>query len=181
MGFLSFAVAHGFHNWLPKILETGGLSPKMAGFAASLPPVVAIPTLLVVPRLVEPHSRGKIVALMAFVTAIAVVIVTTTSDRILITGLVLFGISFCPVIPLSMLILMELPEVSSRYMGSVGGMFFCAGEIGGVVGPFIIGALRDLTGNFLVGAFFLAGLSGIICVLGLTVRPGLSHVHELGD
>lgn len=181
MGFLSFAISHGFNDWLPKILETGGLSPKMAGFAASIPLVVAIPTLFAVPRLVAPRSRGKIIALVALTTAIAVMVVATTWNVFLIAGLVLYGVSFCTIIPLSLLILMELPEVSSRYMGSAGGMFFCVGEIGGFTGPFIIGALRDLTGNFLVGAGFLAGLSGIICVLGLTVRPGLSHVHELEE
>lgn len=181
MGLLSFAISHGFSNWLPKILETGGLSPKMAGFAASIPLAVTIPTLFAVPRLVAPRSRGRIIALMALTTAIAVMVVATTWNVFLIAGLVLYGVSFCIIFPLSLLILMELPEVSSRYMGSAGGMFFCVGEIGGVVGPFLIGALRDLTGSFLVGAFFLAGLSAIICVLGLTIRPDLPRVHELGD
>ena len=75
MGFLSFAISHGFNDWLPKILETGGFSPKIAGFAASIPLVVAIPAVLVVPRLVVPRLRGGIVALMALATAIAVLMV----------------------------------------------------------------------------------------------------------
>jgi cyanate permease len=181
MGFLSFAVAHGFNDWLPKILETGGLSPKMAGFAASIPLAVAIPTLFAVPRLIVPRSRGKIIALMALTTAIAVMVVATTWNVFLIAGLVLYGVSFCTIIPLSLLILMELPEVSSRYMGSAGGMFFCIGEIGGFAGPFIIGGMRDLTGNFLLGAVFLASLSVTISVLGVMVRPGLSRVYERRD
>ena len=178
MSFLSFAIAHGFNDWLPKILETGGLSPKIAGFAASIPLVVAIPTLFAVPRWAPARSRGKIIALMALTTGIAVMVVATTWNIFLIAGLVLYGVSFCTIIPLSMLILMELPEVSSRYMGSAGGMFFCVGEIGGFTGPFIIGGMRDLTGNFLLGAVFLAGLSITIFVLGLMVRPGISRMHE---
>jgi cyanate permease len=74
---------------------------------------------------------------------------------------------------------MELPEVSSRYMGSAGGMFFCVAEIGGFAGPFIVGAIKDLTGSFLVGACFLAGLSGIISVPGLLLKPSLSLVYNL--
>ncbi len=180
MGFLSFAIAHGFNDWLPKILETGGLSPKIAGFTASIPLLVAIPTILVVPRLVAPRFRGGIVALMALATAIAVliVIVATTSDSLLIAGLVLYGVSFCQIIPLLVLILMELPEVSSRYMGSAGGMFFCVAEIGGFAGPFIIGAMKDLTGSFLIGACFLASLSVIISVMGLLLKPSLSLTHK---
>lgn len=179
MGFLSFAISHGFNDWLPKILETGGLSPKIAGFAASIPLLVAIPTVLVVPRLVEPRLRGGVVALMALATAMAVLIVATTSDSLLITGLLLYGVSFCPIITLLVLILMELPEVSSRYMGSAAGMFFCVGEIGGFAGPFIVGAIKDLTGSFLVGVYFLAGLSGIISVMGLLLKPSLSLAYNL--
>jgi len=178
MGFLSFAISHGFNDWLPKILETGGLSPKIAGFAASIPLVVAIPAVLVVPRLVVPRLRGGIAALMALATAIAVLIVATASDIPLIAGLVFYGASFCPIIPLLVLILMDLPEVSSRYMGSAGGMLFCVGEIGGFAGPFIIGAIKDLTGSFLIGACFLASLSVIISVMGLLLKPSLSQTHK---
>jgi len=159
MGFLSFAVGHGFNEWLPKILETGGLSPKVAGFAASIPLLVGIPTLLVVPRLVTPRLRGRIVALMSLLVAIALLIVVSTSGAPLITGLALYGLSFSTILPFLMLILMDIPEVGSRYMGSVGGMFFCVAEVGGFSGPFIVGAIKDLTGSFLAGASFIAGLS----------------------
>jgi cyanate permease len=178
MGFLSFAISHGVNDWLPKILETGGLSPKIAGFTASIPFLVGIPSILVVPRLVAPRLRGGIVALLALATAIAVLIVATASDSLLIAGLVLYGVSFCPIIPLTVLILMELPEVSSRYMGSAGGMFFCVAEIGGFAGPFIIGIIKDLTGSFLIGACFLASLSVFILVMGLLLKPSLSHTHK---
>jgi cyanate permease len=178
MGLLSFAVTHGFNDWLPKTLETGGFSPKIAGFAASVPLLVGLPTVLVVPRLVPPRLRGRIVALLSLGTAIAVLIVATASGSPLIMGLVTYGISFGPIFPLLVLILMELPEVGSRYMGSAGGMFFCVSEIGGFAGPFIVGAIRDLTGSFLMGACFLAGLSLIISVMGLLIRSNVTLTRE---
>ena len=179
IGFLSFAIAHGFSNWLPNILETGGLSPKIAGFASSIPVLVSLPTVLVVPRLVAPRLRGRIVALMALATAIAVMIVATASGSPLITGLLLYGVSFGAIIPLLMLILMDIPEIGSRYMGSAGGMFFCVAEIGGFAGPFIIGAIKDFTGSFLIGACFLAVLSIIISIMGLLLKPSLSPTQKL--
>ncbi len=72
--------------------------------------------------------------------------------------------------PFLMLILMELPEVGSKYIGSAGGMFFCVAEIGGFAGPFIVGALKDLTGSFLGGASVLAGVSVAMAVMALLLR-----------
>jgi cyanate permease len=170
MGYLSFSVSHGFNNWLPKILETSGLPPAMAGYAASIHLFVGIPALLLIPRLVPPHWRGRTLALMSLAVAIALGIVATNSGAPLITGLVLYGLSFACVLPFLMLILMELPEVGSRYMGSVGGMFFCVAEIGGFSGPFIVGAIRDMTGNFLAGMGFVVALAFVMSIVILLVR-----------
>lgn len=65
-------------------------------------------------------------------------------------------------------------------MGSVGGMFFCVGEIGGFIGPLIIGALVDMTGAFLAGTAFLASLSLVIFAFMLLLKkPRLSLTDKL--
>ena len=170
MGFLAFAILHGFSNWIPKILETGGLSPAIAGFAASIPILVAIPVILVIPRIVAPHSRGRLIALVSLASAISLLIVASASGSYLITGLVLHGLSAFSIVPMLILILMEVPEVGSRYMGSAAGMFFCVAEIGGFVGPLIIGAIKDLTGSFLIGMCFIASLSFAMSILALLIK-----------
>ena len=57
MSLCTFTIGHGFTSWLPKILESGGLSAAKAGFAASIPLLTAIPTLILVPRFIKPHSK----------------------------------------------------------------------------------------------------------------------------
>jgi len=170
MGFLSFAIGHGYDDWLPKILEVSGLSPATAGLAASIPIWVSIPTMIVVPRVVAAHLRGRIIALLSLVVAVTLLIIVTTSGIPLIIGLVVYGTSYCCVLPLLVLILMDLPEIGSKYMGSASGMFFCVGEIGGFAGPFLVGAIKDLTGGFLAGACFLAGLTIIRLFLALSIK-----------
>lgn len=179
-GLLSFAITHGFSNWLPKILESGGLSPTTAGFAASIPLFAGIPAVLVIPRVVPPHLRGRFIALSALLVAVALLVSVTASALPLLVGLVLFGIVSSCLVPLLMLVLMETPEVGSRYMGSAGGIFFCVAEIGGFTGPLIMGALVDITGAFLVGAAFLASLSLIIfAVMFLLKAPPVSDPEAL--
>ncbi|MFC1943087.1 CynX/NimT family MFS transporter [Chloroflexota bacterium] len=170
MGLLSFAIGHGFNDWLPQILETGGLPPAVAGFAASIPLVTGIPAVMIVPHLVPPHLRGRIAALVHLALAIALWIVATTSGAALIAGLAFYGVVHIAAIPLLVLILMDTPEVGAKYMGSATGMYFCVAEIGGFGGPFVMGALVDLTGTFLAGAGLLAGLSIVVSVLALSLK-----------
>jgi cyanate permease len=170
MGFFTFSISHGFNGWLPKILEVGGLSPAMAGLAASIPTWVSIPAILFIPRLVAPHLRGRVIAVSSLVVAVVLLVISETSGASLITGLVVYGIANCSIMPLILLILMDLPEVGSRYMGAAAGMYFCVAEIGGFTGPLIVGAIKDLAGGFLIAAGFLAGLALIRVIMALLVK-----------
>jgi cyanate permease len=179
MGFFTFTISHGFSGWLPKILEVGGLSPAMAGLAASIPTLVSIPTILVIPHFVPPHLRGRVIALSSLLAAAVILIVPQTSGASLITGLVFYGICNCSIMPLLVLILMDLPEVGSRYMGAAAGMYFCIAEIGGFTGPLIVGAIKDLVGGFLGGASFLTALALIRVVMALLVK--IKPAYDIKD
>jgi cyanate permease len=170
VGFLSMAATHGLNDWLPRIMETGGLPPAVAGFAASIPDLVGLPFALIGPRLVPPQLRGRMVATMSVVGAVALFMVATTSGIFFLIGLILLGTINWAAAPLLMLVLMDMPEVGSRYMGSVGGLYFCVSEIGGFAGPFMMGALVDVTGSFLIGVCTLAALRLAIAVMALLLK-----------
>jgi len=171
MALFSFAIGHGFATWLPKILENSGISPSHAGFAAAVPIASGVPAILLIPRLIPPHFRGRFIAAGALITATGLVIVVNTAGYLLIIGLVIIGFISSPFMPMMLLILMDSPEVGSRYMGAAGGMFFCVAEIGGFTGPLAMGVLVDVTGSFLVGTLFLATLCVAIAVLTVFLKP----------
>jgi len=170
LGLLTFATLHGFTNWLPKILEAHDLTPALAGFTASLPLLVGIPSILVVPRLVPPEWRGRFLCCSALGILVALILAVTTSGSVQLAALVLFGVIISPFVPVLVLILMDIPEVGSTYMGSAGGMFYCVAEIGGFTGPLIMGALVDVTGGFLAGVLFFAVLCLAFAVLTLYLK-----------
>jgi MFS-type transporter involved in bile tolerance (Atg22 family) len=91
-------------------------------------------------------------------------------------GLVLYGIAACTLVPLLTLILMETPEVGTRHMGSAGGLFFCISEIGGFMGPSLMGIMVDWTGGFLVGGYFVVVLS-----LGILLMSFLMQKRAVRD
>jgi cyanate permease len=171
-GLLSFGIGHGFSAWLPKILESKGYSPTLAGIGAAAPIIASIPAVLIIPRLVPAHLRGKIIALLAVLGTASILWVVATS-LIPVVGLLMFGATSTCVMPLLTLTLMETPGVASKYLGSATGIFFCVAEIGGFFGPFIVGYLMDVTGGFLSGALLLGGLGIIIfgLMFFLTAAP----------
>jgi cyanate permease len=158
-GLLTFAIIHGLTSWLPRILEGQGFSPTLAGYASSVPLLAGIPSLLILPRFIPPGRRGLALAVMAVLSASSVWLILCLTGLFMVVGLILYGIAACTLVPLLTLILMETPEVGAKHMGSAGGLFFCIAEIGGFLGPFLLGTLVDWTGGFLAGGYFVVALS----------------------
>jgi cyanate permease len=158
-GLLTFAIIHGLTSWLPRILEDQAFAPTLAGYASSIPLLAGIPALLILPRFIPPERRGLALAVMAVLSASSVWLILCLTGLLMYVGLILYGIAACTLVPLLTLILMETPEVGARHMGSAGGLFFCLSEIGGFMGPLLVGMLVDWTGGFLAGGYFVVALS----------------------
>ena len=170
MGLFSFTISHGFDSWLPQILEARGISPAAAGFTASIPLLVGIPSVFIIPRITPAPARNYVIALMSALVALALLLVATGSGIVLTLALALFGLSATPIMPLLILILMQSPEVGSKYLGSAVGMFFCVAEVGGFAGPLVLGMIRNMTGDFLAGTLLVAVLSVLMAVMGLYLK-----------
>jgi cyanate permease len=158
-GLFNFAIIHGLTSWLPRILEDQGFAPTLAGYASSVPLLAGIPSLLILPRFIPAERRGLALAVLAVLSASSVWLILCLTGILMVVGLILYGIAACTLVPLLTLILMETPEVGAKHMGSAGGLFFCISEIGGFIGPFLLGALVDWTGGFLAGGCFVVALS----------------------
>jgi MFS transporter, CP family, cyanate transporter len=169
-GVLALGIIHGLTSWLPKILEGKGFSPTVAGYAASLPLLGGIPSLLILPRIIPAAKRGLALGVFALLAAASALSLFTLSGAPLYCGLVLYGVASSALIPLLTLILMETPEVGQKHMGSAGGLFFCVSEIGGFLSPVVVGTLVDWTGGFLAGGFFVVALGVTIFLLSPLVQ-----------
>jgi len=180
-GLFSFAIHHGYTNWLPKTREAQGLSPTMAGFAASIPLLAGIPTLLIIPRMVPPQWRGRFIACMTLVIASALWPVAYLGGVFIYIGLAVYGISVCTIFPMLTLILMDTPEVGSRYMGSAGGIYFSISEIGGFLGPLVVGAMVDWTGSFHAAVFYVSILSLAIFSLTFLLKDVGNTTAEVSE
>lgn len=165
-----FVVNHSLNNWLPEMLRARGMAPSTAGLWASFPTLVAVIAALAIPRLATDRTLAPM-QLAVFATwgiGLVLMLVFATGPG-LACALLLVGIGRGAGTPLLMLTLLRSPRVGPALMGAAGGLFFTAGEVGGVLGPALTGILADATGGFAVTLALLAAVCGVVAVTALAL------------
>ena len=165
-----FFFNHSLNNWLPQILRDGGMDPVTAGYWSSIPTVVGMIGALIIPRLATPSRRFLILFGLIGSACAAALLIRTQDAGALPIGLIFQGLARGSMSSVAILFLMETKGVNSRVMGAAGGMYFSAGEIGGVLGPLSIGAMFDATGGFSAPLLMLSGVCVMLALLLARLR-----------
>lgn len=151
IGTMRLFISHGLSNWLPTILEARGLSPAVAGTLTSMFILVQILGIVSIPALSDRLSVRRLpIIASGFAGTVGLIGLTIGSDvwtLVISLGLigtfVIGGLS-----PLVRAIPIEMAGIGPRLTAVATGLIFTVGEVGGFMGPFLIGFLRDLTGGF---------------------------------
>jgi cyanate permease len=167
-----FAFNHSLNNWLPEILRARGMSPAEAGFWATVPTLVGIVSSLTLPRLATPGRRYRILLMLCVSATLASLMLQAENGSVLLAGLVVQGIARASLTTIMILMLVEMPGIGEARAGVASGLFFSAGEVGGALGPLMLGALHDVTGGF------GAGLA-ILTTIGLGLIVGARRMQYL--
>ena len=160
-----FLIGHALSNWLPEMLVHGGMSPVAAGYWSAIPTIIGIIGSLSIPRLAIPARRFRILALLCGAMLLASLLLQFSAPALLLPGLILQGIARSTLTTVLVLILVELPDIGARHAGMASGLFFGAGEIGGMLGPLVLGVLYDATHGFATGLLLFT-----LIALGLMVN-----------
>ena len=167
-----FFVNHGLNSWLPEILRSKGLSQAQAGSWASVTMVAGIVGSLVVPRLAAPGRRLLVLGLVFATMTLSALLLFLPAGPGLIAPLILIGFARTCATAVLMLLLIELPGIGNRNHGLAAGMFFVAGEIGGMLGPLTIGVTAHASGGFDISLWVIAGLSALLVLLARFLARG---------
>ena len=143
-----FFVNHGLNNWMPKILEDGGVSASAAGFITAASYGAGAAGSLLLPHLGKDSNRIWLPVVTTACLAAAVAMLAVISGMAAAPFVALVGFFRFGLVGLSLMVLMRVPGTDSRNMGVASGLFFSAGEIGGFTGPLAVGAIADATGGF---------------------------------
>lgn len=165
MALTMFFFIHAMHAWLPEILRAKGLSLIEASYWAGLPAIVAIVAGLVVPRFALAHRRIAILTSVAMIAIASVAFLEIQPLPLMVLCLAGQGIPRACLVPVALLMLMESKALRRDSMGAASGLFFTAGQIGGVLGPLICGLAISATENYNAPLWIMAASMVLLLVL----------------
>lgn len=167
LGTMYLFVLHGVQSWLVTVLETRGVDPGLAGTITATLVVGQVIGVLTVPAIAERFDRSRtmiaicgafgFVGLLGLLTAPSVVL-------LFVVPVIVIGIGMGGLSPLIRAMPVELDGIGSALTGTAVGVIFAVGEIGGFLGPVVIGTIRDTTGSFTPGI--------VLCAIAALVAAG---------
>ena len=165
LALVTFLASHGFQNWLPTLLVDDGMKVTTAGNWVSIAIIAGAVSLVLIPLISKNGNRRLIMALMLFASSLSGFGIVTMDGLGQISSVIIWSIARSPMIAVSMLILMDTKGVGKARMGSAAGLFYTVAEVGGFSGPFVLGAIRDITGNLDFGVLSISALTLSLVIL----------------
>ena len=166
----SFLVNHGLNAWQPTLLQEAGFDLAAAGRWTAAGTLCGLITALIVPGLTRAGARRGALIVLLLAAAAGELGMALLRAGPLAAAAVAVAMARAPMLPLTMLLLMEQPGVGARHLGIGAGLLFAAAEIGGFGGPALLGVMRDLTGGLAPGMLGLAAVSLLLTAAVRQVR-----------
>ncbi|WP_227379506.1 MFS transporter [Haladaptatus halobius] len=172
IGTMYLLVNHGVQGWLPTVLESRGLTPDHAGQTTSIFVAAFAVGVLIVPIIADRYSarRAALITCGSVIFLGSIGMVLGGIRFLMIASVVVTGVGVGGVSPLIRAIPPDLDGVGAQLTGTAMGFIFAVGEIGGFLGPVLIGTFHEVTGSFIPGLVLLS-IAGLVVVLaGDTLR-----------
>ena len=185
LSLVYFGTSAGLYTigiWAPQIIAAQGVGPLATGFLNAVPAVFAVICMILWARHSDStNERHWHVALACLLAATGLVLAAlSTSLAAVIAALILVNIGVSSSKPP----LWSLPTLFLSGSAAAAGIatINSIGNLGGFVGPTLIGWIRDETGGFEGGLFSVAALLTVSAVLVLfQVRTGNSRTEQIHE
>jgi ACS family tartrate transporter-like MFS transporter len=170
--FLGACGQYGFTFWLPKMIQKlSGFSSFQVAMVATLPFLAAWPAMLLLSWNSDRTDERRwhtAAALLALAVGLAGSVLAGDHIALGVLMFSLAGIGMTARLPA----FWALPATllgGATAAASIGAIN-CIGNLGGFVGPYLLGALSTATGSYSTGIWYLTGASVLAAVLILLVR-----------
>jgi ACS family tartrate transporter-like MFS transporter len=168
--FLLVVALYGFALWLPQLIKaTGEFTNLEVGVITAIPYAAAAAGMVLVgrrsDRTGERHLHLALPALAGALGFIAVTRIGSTGPLVAALSLTAFGVLgwLGP--------FWALPTAFLKEQAAAGGIALInsMGAVGGFVGPYLLGVVKQRTGSFTIGLLMLAGalVAAVAIVMGL--------------
>jgi len=178
LALVYFGTSAGLYTlsiWAPQIIKDLGVSSMTVGLVNAIPPIISVVAMVLWSR----HSdrtgeRTWHVAIACMLAAVGLVIAAGTHNMVgLIATLTIINVGIsCSKPPLwSMPTLFLSGTAAATGIATINSI----GNLGGFAGPVMIGWIKDQTGSYAGGLYFVAGLlvlsTVLTLILSMTNKP----------
>lgn len=178
LALVYFGTSAGLYTlsiWAPQIIKDLGVSSMTVGLVNAIPPIISVVAMVLWSR----HSdrtgeRIWHVAIACMLAAVGLVIAAGTHNMVgLIAALTIINVGIsCSKPPLwSMPTLFLSGTAAATGIATINSI----GNLGGFAGPVMIGWIKDQTGSYAGGLYFVAGLlvlsTVLTLILSMTNKP----------
>jgi len=170
--FLGACAQYGFSFWLPKMIQKlSGFSSFEVAMIAALPFLASWPVMLLLSWNSDRTGERRwhtAAAYLALASGLAGSVWTGESIALNVVMFSLAGIGIGARLPAFWTLPASLlgGATAAASIGAIN----CVGNLGGLAGPFLLGALSTTTGSYSTGIWYLAGASVLAAALILLVR-----------
>jgi MFS transporter, ACS family, tartrate transporter len=172
LGLVYFGLLAGLYGvqfWLPQIVRGFGLSNLQTGFASALPFAFGAPAMVLwSARSDRKHERIRHIVLALLVSAAALAASAGGNLTLTMTALIVASMAGFAAFGL----FWTLPAALLTGSAAAGGLALinAIGSLAGFGGPYVIGWIKDSTGNGVAGLLFLAVLPLLAALLILVLK-----------
>jgi MFS transporter, ACS family, tartrate transporter len=164
------AANYGVAFFLPTIIKGFGVTNFQAGLLAAVPFIFGAISMVLLGRNSDRTlKRREHVAFALLLAAVGVGGAGLVSAPVLVLGLLCVGQIGCSALPP---LLWPIPTAFLTGASAAGGIaaINSIGNLSGFAGPYVMGYLKDLTGNFTTGLLVLGGCALIGAIVAMTLK-----------
>lgn len=172
LAFIYFGTSAGLYTlgiWAPQIIKQLGVSSMTTGLLSAIPPTVSVVAMVLWSRHSDRTGERTWHVVLACIAAAVGLVIAGGAQNIfgLITALTLVNVGIsCAKPPLwSMPTLFLSGAAAATGIATINSI----GNLGGFAGPAVIGWVKDSTGSFAGGLYFVAGLLVLSAILTLVL------------
>lgn len=161
---------YGIVAWLPNALVEDGWTAGDTGLLMGVFNGLGLITTLGVPLLADRFGSRRDQLVAAALVATIALVGLNTMPELTVPWVIVLGLALGAIFPLVLTLPLDVADAPSQ-VGAVAALMLMGGYLLSSLGPFLLGAARDATGDFGASLWLLVGIAAVLVALCATLSP----------
>jgi MFS transporter, CP family, cyanate transporter len=161
---------YGVVAWLPNIFVERGWTADSAGALVAVFNGIGLFTTIGLPLVADRLGARRPQLTLASIVAMVAFVMLIAAPDLAFLWVAILGLSLGAVFPLVLTLPLDVASDAAE-VGSVAALMLLGGYVLSAVGPVLLGAARDLTGDFGTSLVLLVALAAALAIASTTLSP----------